>query len=100
MHQGRGLGAQTSGPGEVRRAGRRSLARNEMQAITSPFSESWGEYRLRKEEFSWHKANEGRLQGKWLRGLWSNELYQERRSSTTGRADDMMTVATLSLIHI
>lgn len=68
-----------------------------MQAITSPFSESWGEYRLRKEDFSWHKANEGRLKGKWLRGLWSNELYQERRSSTTGRADDMMAVATLSL---
>lgn len=68
-----------------------------MQALTSPFSESWGQYQLHKEDLSWHKATEGRLQGKWIRGLWSNELYQERRSSSTGRADDMMVVATLSL---
>ena len=94
---GLGLGAQTSRPGES--APRRGVdfTRNEMQAITSPFSESWGEYQLRQEDFSWHKVTEGRLQGKWLRGLWTNELYQERRSSTTGRADDMMVVATLSL---
>ena len=68
-----------------------------MQAITSPFSASWGQFQIRKEDVSWHKATEGRLRGKWIRGLWSNELYQERRSSSTGRADDMIVVATLSL---
>lgn len=52
---------------------------------TSPFSEAWGQYRLEVENCRWHKATQGRVQGRWVRALWGGELYQERRSATTGR---------------
>lgn len=66
-------------------------------AVTSPFSESWGQYQLHPEDLPWRKASEGRLCGKWIRALWGNELYQERRSSSTGRSDDMVTMLSLTL---
>lgn len=52
---------------------------------TSPFSEAWGQYRLDVENCRWHKATKGNVKGRWVRALWGSELYQERRSDTTGR---------------
>ena len=73
---------------------------------TSPFSEAWGQYRLEVDNCRWHKASKGRVEGRWVRALWGGELYQERRSDTTGRcvldthakrADDMITVTSIAL---
>lgn len=55
---------------------------------TSPFSEAWGQYRLEVDTCRWHKATKGPAEGRWVRALWGNELYQERRSASTGRYVD------------
>lgn len=53
--------------------------------VTSPFSETWGQYQLKPEIITWRKAEEGRVKGRWVRSLWGGELYQERRASATNR---------------
>lgn len=49
--------------------------------IASPFSEAWGTRQLHTDMFRWHKRPDGR----WMRGLWGGEMYQERRSAGTNR---------------
>lgn len=65
--------------------------------IPSPFSEEMGPYRLDPNDFRWHKRDQGPAQGKYSRGLWGGEMYQERRAQGTYRGDDMITGTTLAL---
>ena len=45
------------------------------------FGEEMAPYQLHTENFRWHEAEPGT----YTRGLWGGEMYQERRSGTTGR---------------
>ncbi|WFD33698.1 hypothetical protein MCUN1_000511 [Malassezia cuniculi] len=49
------------------------------------------------ELLRWRLVHDGPAAGGWTRLLWSNELYQERRSITTYRAEDMVTVTKVQI---
>ena len=49
------------------------------------------------ELLKWHLASSGPAAGCWTRLLWAYELYQERRSATTFRSDDMITVTKVDI---
>ncbi|WFD30151.1 hypothetical protein MSPP1_001168 [Malassezia sp. CBS 17886] len=65
--------------------------------VPSPFSDVMGPYKLSVDMFRWRRLEDGPSKGCWMRGMWGGEMYQERRSAGTGRADDMLTTTVLAL---
>ena len=75
---------------------RAAAATDAVQAVADaqpPPPPSYGWVDIDFDNLRWHEHEPG----VWTRGLWGNEVFQERRADATGRSEDMITSTLLEL---